>query len=446
MTVKHMITAAELTNVVKQMLALALEQPGVTAAEVGGSSSIGLSAEVRLGEVEVIEFHRDKALDLTIYKGKCKGSVAITDLTLPAISAAVQAATRIAQYTQEDPYSGLADADQLATEIDDLDLYHATNLPAEEAITYAKECEAAALSYSTEIVNSEGATFSTNDQVYVYANSNGFLASYPTTKYSGYCVAIAERAHKMQRDHDFTVARAIADLTELAIVGKSAAQKTIQRLGARKIKTGQAKVLLLPHIATSLWGILVAAISGSNLFRRNSFLLDCLDTMIFPNFIKITENPHLRKGLGSAPFDAEGVATRQKDIIKDGMLNTYLLSSYSARRLGMQTTGNAGGVYNMRIAPGSEDFAALLKNMHTGLVVSEIMGNGTNILTGDYSHGAAGFWVENGEIVYPVEEITIAGNLRDMFKSILAVGNDLDPRFNIITGSVLLDKMTIAGN
>lgn len=446
MKLNHILTNEELTSLVQEMLSTALAQNNVTDAAVGGSASVGITAEVRLGEVEVIEFHRDKSLELTVYKGQRKGSVAITDLSPAAIEAAVKGACRIAEHTEADPYAGLADQDQLAKEIVDLDLYHAAAITAEQAIAKAKECERAALEYSKEIVNSEGGTFSTNDQLYVYGNSRGFLASYPTTRYSAYCVPIGQRNDRMQRDNDYTVARDVNDLMQLSQVGKNAAERTIQKLGARKISTCQAPVLLLPRVAVSFWNILLTAISGGNLFRKNSFLLDRLDTSIFPDFINITEQPHLRKALGSAPFDAEGVATRYKDIVKDGVLTSYLLGSYAARQLGMQTTGNAGGVHNMVITPGFVDLKSLLKNMGSGLVVSEIMGDGTNIVTGDYSHGAAGFWVENGEIAYPVEEITIAGNLRDMFANIIALGNDVDRRSNVITGSVLLDKMTIAGN
>lgn len=446
MTVEHVITNKELTDVVKSMLAIALEQSGVTDAEVGGSASAGLTAKVRLGEVDVIEFHRDKSLAITVYKGKRKGTASITDLTPPAILAAVKAACRIAEYTEEDPCAGLAEKQYLATENPDLSLYHVAGITPEHAIEQAKACEAAALEYSKEITNSEGSAFSTNDQFYVYGNSNGFLAAYPTTKYSAYCVVIGQRGESMQRDYDFTVARDVNDLLRLPQIGKNAAEKTIARLGARKIKTCQAPVVFVPKVAASLWGCLISAISGGNLFRKTSFLLDSLDTEVFPKLVHISEHPYLLKGLGSAPFDDEGVTTNAKDIIKDGVLKTYLLGSYSARKLGMQTTGNAGGVHNMLVKSGSESFAHLLKKMHQGLVVTELLGHGTNIVTGDYSHGAVGFWVENGEIAYPVEEITIAGNLKDMFRQVQGIANDVDPRSNIITGSVLIENMTIAGN
>lgn len=446
MSQEHILSTKELITLVENMLALAMQQPGVTNVEVAGSTSVGLTTKVRMGETEVIEFNRDKSIGLTVYKDKRTGSASITDLTQVSIVSAIQAACRIAEYTEPDPYSGLAAKDQLATNVPDLDLYHPTNISPEEAIINAKECEAAALSYSKEITNSDGAAFSTNDQLYVYGNTEGFISSYQTTKFSAYCVMIGQRGSSMQRDYDFTVARDIHDLTSLTTIGKKAAEKVTARLGARKLDTCQAPVIFAPKIATGFWGTLVSAISGGNLFRKSSFLVDTLNQKIFPDFINITEQPHILKGLGSAPFDDDGVATKYKEIIKNGILNSYLLSTYSARQLGMQTTGNAGGIHNVFVAPGKDDLSGMLKNMQRGLLVTELLGHGTNIITGDYSHGAAGFWIENGAIAYPVEEITIAGNLRDMFTNIVAVGNDLDYRSNIITGSVFLERMTIAGN
>lgn len=446
MSQEHIISNQELINVVENMLAMAMEQPNVTDVEVGGSASVGLSAKVRMGATEVIEFHRDKSLGVTVYKGQHKGSASITDLTQTGVNSAIQAACRIAEYTEADPYAGLAERSQLATNIQDLDLYHPADIGPEDAIANAEECEAAALAHSKEITNSDGTVFSTNDQFYVYGNSAGFLSAYQTTKFSAYCVMIGQRGASMQRDYDFTVARDIQDLTRLTQVGVTAVEKVLARLGARKINTCQAPVILVPKIATSFWGTLISAISGGNLFRKSSFLVDKLHTKIFPDFINITEQPHILKGLGSAPFDDDGVATRYKDIVKDGVLSSYLLSTYSARQLRMQTTGNSGGIHNMFIAPGNDDFNRMLKNMQRGLVVTELLGHGTNLLTGDYSYGVVGFWVENGVIAYPVEEITIAGNLRDMFANIVAVGSDLDHRSNIITGSVFLEQMTIAGN
>lgn len=428
------------------MLDAAVAQPDVTAVAVGGSASAGLSARVRMREVETVEFFRDKSLGITVYKGQRSGSATITDLTQPAITAAIAAACRIAEYTEPDEYSGLADKADLATDIQDLDLYHVSDITPEQAISNALECEAAALDYNAQITNSDGAVFSTSDQLYVYANSNGFLAAYPTTRYGAYCTVIGQHGDSMQRDYEYTAARDVTDLMPLIELGKKAAAKTIARLGARKIKTCKAPVLFVPKIAASFWDTLTAAISGGNLYRKSSFLLDCLQQQIFPDFVNISEQPYLLKALGSAPFDDEGVATRTKNIIKNGILSTYLLGSYSARHIGMHTTGNAGGVHNLVVQPGTDNFEQLLQKMGTGFIVTELLGQGTNIITGDYSQGAAGFWVENGVIAYPVEEVTIAGNFKDMFANLVATGNDIDARSNIITGSVLLDQLTIAGN
>lgn len=446
MAVAQTLKNQDLTKIIEKIVESAKRQSGVTAVEAGGSLSSGISTMVRLGTVETVEYTRDKSLGITVFKDKRKGSVSITDLSPDAIDSAIKAACRIADYTEPDMYSGLAEPQFLAKTIPDLELYYPAAITAEYAIAAAQECEAAALEYDPRIKNTDGANFSSTEQFYVYGNSEGFIGSYPTTRYSAYCVPIAQDANGMQRDYDFTVARDLNDLTDLKQVGTEAARKSLSRLSARKIKTCSAPVLFSPKMACSLWGTLISAISGGNLYRKSSFLLDQLHKIIFPNFINIYEEPHLLKALGSAPFDDEGVTTNQKNIISAGVLSTYLLGSYSARRLGMQTTGNAGGVHNLVVMPGENDHAGLIKQMGTGLIVTELMGQGTNIVTGDYSHGAAGYWVENGSIQYPVEEITIAGNLRDMFKSIIALGNNLDRRSNIITGSVLLDHMTIAGD
>jgi len=445
MAVTHTLNNSDLTNIISEMISLASKKPGVTAVAVGGSLDSGLSATVRLGEVETVEFNRDKSLSIVVYKQKCQGVVSISDLSSEAIESAINAACRIAEYTESDPYSGLADKEFLAKNIPDLKLHHQATVTPEQAIDYAKECEAAALSFDARITNSDGANFSTHEQYYVYGNSNGFLAAYPTSKYAAYCTVIGQVGSNMQRDYDYTVARDIHDLRALPEVGIKAAEKTVARLGARKIKTCKAPVLFSPKMACSLWGTLITAISGGSLYRKSSFLLDRLNTKLFPEFVNIQEQPHLLKALGSAPFDNEGVTTRDKNVISNGVLSTYILSSYSARRLGMHTTGNSGGVHNLIITPGDHDLEQLKKQMGTGLIVTELLGHGANIVTGDYSQGAAGFWVENGVIAYPVEEITIASNLLDMFANLVAIGNDVDRASNIITGSVLLDQMTIAG-
>ncbi len=446
MTAVQNYTQSELTAVVQKIIDSAMQQSDVTAVSAGGSVSSGLSVSVRLGKVDTVEFNRDKSLGITVYKDKCKGSVSITDFSDAAIIAAIQAACRIATYTEPDIYNGLADKNLLATDIPDLQLNHPAAISAEQAIEYATQCEAAALDFDKRITNSDGGNYATHAGNYVYGNSEGFLAAFPTTRYSASCVVIGQQGDNMQRDYDYTMARDVHDLTALKQVGESAAQKTIARLGARKITTRKAPVLFVPRMAMSLWGCLVSAISGASIYRKSSFLLDSVDKKIFPDFINIYEDPHLLKAIGSAPFDDEGVATKRKMLITEGVLNTYLLGSYSARRLGLQSTGNAGGVHNFTVQANDLDFAALVKTMHTGLIVTELLGNGTNIVTGDYSHGAAGLWVENGVIQYPVQEITIAGNLCDMFNTVVAVGNDVDRRSNNITGSILLDSMMIAGD
>lgn len=444
MAAEHIISSEELKNVVQSMLDLAMQQPGVTDAEVGGAAGAGLMARVRLGAVDVIEFNRDKSLGITIYKGQSRGNATITDITPKAIKEAVEAACRIASYTQADPASGLPEKELLISHIPDLQLAHPATISADKAIQYATECEAAALAVSKEITNSEGGVFSLNDQFYVHANSRGLMAAYPSTRYSASCAVIGMRQDSMQRDYDYTVSRDIADLESLSKVGKRAAENTIARLGARKIKTCQAPVLFAPKLAGSFWATLISAITGGPLFRHSSFLLNSLNTKILPDFVQMTENPHILKGLGSAPFDDDGVATRDKTIIKDGVVMSYLLSCYSARKLGMQTTANAGGVHNVFVNS-THNYADILAQMPNGLLVTELLGHGTNIITGDYSHGAVGFWVENGAIAYPVEEITIAGNLKDMYNKVIAIGDDPDPRGNIVSGSVLIENMIIAG-
>lgn len=418
---------------------------GADAAEVGVSQDIGLSASVRLGVVDTVEFNRGKSFGITVYKNKRKGSVSSTDIHWSSLVASLEAACKIAEYTEEDPSAGLADPDCLAKTIPDLDLYHPANISAEQAVALAKDCEAAALNFDPRITNSEGATFSTNTHYRVYGNTEGFLGAYPSTRYSLSCVVIAKEQDAMQRDYDFSAARDSKDLLSGLEIGQRAADKALKRLNARKIKTCQAPIIFVADIAGSLISHFIAAISGGNLYRRTSFLNDYLGKSIFPEFIQIQEMPHLLKGLGSAPFDQEGVATQRHDIIQAGILKSYVLGSYSARRLGLKTTGNAGGVHNLKISNSDKDLNGLLREMNSGLLVTELIGHGVNIVTGDYSRGAAGFWVENGQIQYPVHEITIAGNLKELFSGIVAVGNDIERRGTIFTGSILLPRMTIAG-
>ena len=440
------IDAENLNNIIEDILKKSMAKAGVTQVEAGTSVDKGISVTVRNQEVETVEFNRDKSVGITIYKGKAKGSVSTTDISAKAIDNAIEHACQIASITQEDSYSGLADKNLLAKEIKDLDLNHPSNILTDEIINIAKECEKAALEYSDKIINSEGASMATNEHYRVYGNSNGFIGGCPSTRYSLFCSVIAKSSKGMQRDYDYTVSRNINNLLEAKIVGELAAKNTVARLDGVKIKTTKAPVIFLADIAKGLLGGFIAAISGGNLYRKSSFLLDSINTKIFPEYITIDERPHLEQYLGSAPFDNDGVLTREKTFIENGILRSYVLGTYSARRLGLETTANAGGVYNLHaMAKNSLNFDELVKKMGTGLIVTELMGHGANIVTGDYSRGAAGFWVENGVIQYPVEEVTIAGNLKDMFSNVVSIADDYDYRGNCITGSWLLDEMTIAG-
>ena len=435
---------AQLKNSVQSILDEAKNQ-GATAVEAGLSLQDGLSVTARLGEIETIEHDCSQNLGVTVYFGQRKGSASSTDLSPESIKETVTAACSIARYTSTDEYAGLPDPELLATEFPDLDVYHPWAISADEAIALAIECENAARFYHSDISNSEGATVNSHQGISVLGNSLGFLQARQATRHSLSCSVLAQHGDNMQRDYWYSVARNALALESAVDIGTKAAQRTLRRLNARSLSTRQCPVLFCAEMASGLLSSLIGAISGGSLYRKSSFLLDALDTQIFPEFIHIYEQPHLLGALGSAVFDSEGVATQSRDIVRDGVLRGYVLSSYSARKLGMQSTGNAGGVHNLTITPSDLDFVALLKQMDTGLLVTELMGQGVNRVTGDYSRGAAGFWVENGEIQYPVEEITIAGNLKTMFKNILAIGNDVDYRGNIRTGSILLEQMSIAG-
>lgn len=418
---------------------------GATACEAEVNQGFGQNVTVRLNQVETIEYNRDKGLGVTCYFGQKRGHASTSDLSALAIRDTVAKALTIAKYTAEDEFAGLPEADRLAHDIPDLDLYYPWDLPVEQAIELAQTCEAAALAVDPRINNSEGGSVSTQESIFVYGNSLGFVAGYPTSRHSISCAVIAESDAGMQRDYWYTTARQASALESAESVGRITGERTLRRLDARKLKTMQAPVIFEASIAAGLLGSFVSAVSGGSLYRKSSFLLDSLGTQIFSPFIQIVERPHLKQGLGSAPFDNEGVVTVDRAVIKDGVLQGYFLSSYSARKLGMQTTGNAGGNHNLIIETSELDFPALLKKMGRGLVVNELLGQGVNAITGDYSRGAAGFWVEHGEIQYPVEEITIAGNLKEMFKQIVAVGNDVVVRGARQTGSILIENMTIAG-
>lgn len=432
----------------EQLVQLALgeaKQQGASASEAGISVDQGLSVTVRKGEVETVEHNRDKGLGITVYFGQCKGSASTTDFSEHAIRETVTAACNIARYTTEDACNGLADASLMAKDIPDLDLYHPWALSAAEASEIARECEAAALATDTRITNTEGATINTHEGVRAYANSHGFTASYPRSRYNISCSVIASSGDDMQSDYWYSVARKHEQLEAASHIGEKSAQRALRRLNAQRLSTMRVPVMFAAEIATGLISHFISAINGNNLYRKSSFLLNQLDTKVFPEFVHIHEQPHLRQANGSVPFDSEGVATGEKDFVTQGRLASYVLDSYAACKLGMQTTGNAGGVHNLSVDPGSNDQAGLLRKMDRGLLVTDVMGQGINIVTGDYSRGAAGFWVENGEIQYPVEEITIAGNLRDMYAQLVEVGNDVDTRGNIRCGSLLLEQMTIAG-
>jgi len=419
---------------------------GATAAEAGLSVEAGLSATVRLGEVETIEHNRDKGLGVTVYIGQRKGSASTTDFSRRAVSETVQAACDIARYTQSDEYAGLPAASDLATSIPDLDLYHPWELSADRAIELAAESEAVARGYDKRITNSEGAYVSSHSSQRFYANSVGFMGDYLTSRHSNGCTVIASAGERMERDYWYSVSRLADGLEDGREVGEKAAQRAVQRLGARHLKTQKLPVVFQAEVARGLLGHLVRAVSGGSLYRKASFLLDKIDSPIMPAHIRIDERPHLRRALGSAPFDNEGCATREHDLVRDGVLRSYVLDSYAGRRLGMHTTGNAGGVHNLFISHGDQDLDGLLKQMDRGLLITEVMGQGVNIVTGDYSRGAAGFWVENGEIQYPVEEFTLASNLARMYQQLVAVGKDVDTRSSLCTGSWLIEEMMIAGD
>ncbi len=433
-----------LKNSIQHLLDEAKEQ-GASAAEAGLSQENGLSVSARLGEVETIEHHCGQGLGITVYFGQRKGSASTTDLSPESIKETVTAACSIARYTSEDAYAGLPEKELLATEFPDLDLNHPWSISADEAIDLAVECENVARNFHKDISNSEGATINTHQGIHVMGNSLGFLQGYISTRHSLSCSVLAQRGGSMQRDYWYSVARNAQNLESAADIGRKAAERALRRLEGRRLSTRQCPVLYSAEIASGLLSSFISAISGGNLYRKASFLLDALDTQVFPAFVHIYEQPHLKGGLGSSAYDSEGVATKTRDIVSEGILRSYVLGTYSARKLGLHSTGNAGGVRNLTIDPSELDFQGMLKKLDTGLLVTELMGQGVNILTGDYSRGAAGFWVENGVIQYPVEEITIAGNLKDMLKNIVAIGNDIDYRGSTRTGSILVEQMSIAG-
>ncbi len=435
---------AQLMSLVEEMLAYAAKR-GATASSAEASTAMGQSVTVRRGQVETIEYNRDKGIGVTVYQGQRRGHASTSDFSREALQATVDKALTIAGYTAEDNCAGLPDRDLLAREIPDLDLYHPWEQSIDDAIAMAGQCESAALSVDERITNSEGASVSTQQSLFVYGNSLGFADGYPTSRHGVSCAVIAETEQGMQRDYWYSSARRAQDLASADEVGMRAGQRTVRRLNAQRLTTREAPVLFEAPIATGLISHFVSAVSGGNLYRKSSFLLDSLGKRVFPDWIDIVERPHLLRGLASSPFDNEGVRTVDRDVVRAGQVEAYFLSSYSARKLGMQTTGNAGGNHNLLVSNSGEDFQQLLRRMGTGLLVTELLGHGINMVTGDYSRGAAGYWVENGVLQYPVEEITIAGNLLQMYQDIVAIGTDTETRSSRQTGSILISRMTIAG-
>jgi len=436
--------SSALESIVQRMLDEAKRQ-GADQAEAAANHDIGLSATARLGDVENLEYSNDRGVGVTVYVKSRKGSASTSDFNDRALVETVTKAITFAKHTEPDEHAGLADADRMATGIPDLALAHEWNLESKEAIRLAIECEEAARSFDERIKNSEGATVASSGGVRAYGNSHGFLASYPRTSHSISCMVVGETDGEMQRDYFYTTSRDPMMLDDPEKVGRIAAERTVQRLGARKMKTTRAPVIFSAEVARGFIGHAIGALSGGAQYRRSSFLLDAAGEKVFPEFVQIMERPHIVGALASAAYDAEGVATRDRDLVTDGTLQGYILGSYSARRLGLETTGNAGGTHNLLLPGNAEDLDALLTKMGTGLLVRELIGQGVNGVTGDYSRGAVGFWVEGGEIAYPVHEITIAGNLRDLYSRISAIGNDQDLRGGIRCGSLLVDEMAIAG-
>ena len=418
---------------------------GATSAEADIGAGSGLSANVRKGEVDKLEYERDKGLGITVYIDGQKGNASSSDFSESALKESVQAAIRIAQHASRDDCAGLIEPELMATVVPDLDLYHPWSISPEAAIDLAIECEQAAFACDKRISNSDGSVVSTYSGINLYGNTNGFIDGWNWSSHTIDCTVIAEDKKGMQRDGWYSKTRDFNDLESINSISKEAVRRTISRLGSRKLSTRQVPVIFEAQVASGLFSAFITAISGGNLYRQASFLLNKKGTQVFADHINIREEPHIKKALGSAPFDNDGVATRPRDIVKNGVLQDYLLSGYSARKLGLQTTGNAGGVHNLVIDSGKNNLDNMIKEMHTGLLITDMIGFGVNQVTGDYSRGASGFWVENGELVYPVEEITVAGNLIEIYKNITSIGNDVDPRGNILTGSVMIDAMTVAG-
>ncbi len=434
----------DLTRIIDSVLTQAKEM-GASEAEADIGVGSGLSANVRKGQIDKLEYERDKGLSITVYIDGQKGTSSTSDFSDAAVKQSVEAAIGIAKYSSRDEHAGLVEAELMATEFPDLDLHHPWDISPEAAIDLAIECEQSAFDADKRISNSDGSVVSTYSGLNLYGNTNNFINGWNWSSHTIDCTVIAEDGNGMQRDGWYSKARDYHDLQSVKEISQEATRRTVAKLGSRKLTTRQAPVIFEAPIASGLFSALITAISGGSLYRRASFLLDKKGEQIFAEHVNISERPFIKKALGSAPFDNDGVATREHDIIKDGVLQNYILSGYSARKLGLQTTGNAGGVHNLVVEPDKKNLDDLIKDMGTGLLITDMIGFGVNQITGDYSRGASGFWVEDGELAYPVEEITVAGNLVDMYKNIISIANDVDPRGNVLTGSVLMDTMTIAG-
>lgn len=442
-TEQHKSTV-DLTQLMNDVLERAKKE-GATDAAVGVNNDRGFSVDVRMGQVETVAFSEDNGVGLTVYIGSRKGSASSTDTSPAALDILVKAACDIARVSAEDPCFGLADKALMTKTHPDLDLYHPWDINPQQAIAQALACEATALSLDPRIVNSDGVSISSYESHHGYANTAGGEGYTHSTRHSLSCSLIAKEGDEMQRDYDYTTVRDATDLMASDLIARNAVQRALSRLGSRQIETQTTPVLFSSRVSSGLFSSFINAISGSNLYRKNSFLMDSMGQSIFPEFIRIYEQPYLLGALGSAPFDGEGVPTRPNVFVEKGRLTQYVLSSYSARKMGLATTANADGVHNLTVDPTAGGLPDLLKIMGKGLLVTELMGQGVNAITGDYSRGASGYWVEHGEIQYPVDEVTIAGNLKDMFQMIRAVGDDINPNIGMRCGSVLIEKMTVAG-
>lgn len=437
----------DLLEVSESVLKLA-KKYGASDAELSLNRGTGLSVEIHMDNVDKLEYHRDQGLSVTVYMGKHTGSASSGDLSPRAVEDTVKAACNIAKYTEEDQYTGLADAGLMATEVKDLDLYHPWDLEADKAIEIARECEQHALQFDSRIVNSDGASISSYSGIGLIANSHGFTGIVPSSRHSLSCSVIGQEPgdEAMQRDYWYSSTRVNSELQSAKTVGEKAAEKTLKRLTGKQISTREANVLYSPEMARSIISHFTSAIAGGAQYRKSTCLHDCIDEKVFPEFIRLHEQPHLKRAFGSGYFDKEGVATQNRDIVTDGIVQDYIMGSYSARQLGLKSTANSGGTHNLTLDSTGQNFEELLKMLDTGFLVTELIGSGINNITGDYSRGAAGYWVEKGEIQHAVEEVTVAGNLKDMFKNIVAVGNDIDLRSATRTGSILIEGMMVAGS